>query len=221
MKIKRGKLIGYFQKIKWEILSRLNPNHYIFSVEKTNDAEFYRNSGQKDFKRLILEDPALKESFGGTILEIGCGNGRMTEFLPQVFENIYAVDISLGMIGLAKKRLTNPKIHLSVCDGDSFKLEAGTVDLVFSYIVFQHFPTRDMVENNLSEAGRVLKSGGLAKIQFRGRPSSGGKMRFLKWYYGVHFQKSEIEKIAQKAGLKLVSVLGEGEKEMWCLFRKN
>ncbi|MEK7166087.1 MAG: methyltransferase domain-containing protein [Patescibacteria group bacterium] len=36
-------------------------------------------------------------------LDFGCGVGRMTQHLAHYFREVYGVDISAGMIGLAKK----------------------------------------------------------------------------------------------------------------------
>ena len=43
-------------------------------------------------------------------------------------------------------------------------------DFVYSYAVFQHIPSRDVVFNYLREARRVLKTGGILRCQLNGLP---------------------------------------------------
>ena len=43
-------------------------------------------------------------------------------------------------------------------------------DFVYSYAVFQHIPSREVVFNYLREARRVLKTGGILRCQINGLP---------------------------------------------------
>ena len=49
-----------------------------------------------------------------------------------------------------------------------------TFDFVYSYAVFQHIPSREVVIQYLRETHRVMKTGGLARLQFNGLPQGGG-----------------------------------------------
>lgn len=214
----------YFQKIKWDILARIKPNYFIYSDIKNNDENKYINSGYEDVRRLIINDDILKSKINfndASVLEIGCGNGRMTQFIGNNFKKIYAIDISSHMIALAQQRLENfSNIEFLVSDGDKLPIQNNIADLVFSYIVFQHFPNIEMVEENLKEVKRVLKNEGIAKIQFRGKVSSGGAFRIFKWYYGVFFSEKELNDILVRNGLKLIKIYKGNEKELWAIFGK-
>ena len=213
-----------FQRIKWDILAKINPNYYINSKLSEQDEDKYKGSGYNDVKKFILGDELLNSLINfkeTTILEIGCGNGRLTEFLAGIFRKVYGVDISPTMVDLAKSRLFElDNVDFLVGDGLHFMLPDSAVDLVFSYIVFQHFPSLDMVLKNMKEVKRVLKDGGLAKIQFRGKPAFGGVFRIFKWYYGVFVTSEKILDIARELNLKILSITGEDSKEMWVIFRK-
>ena len=216
--------IKFFQKIKWDILARINPDYYINSKLLGKDENKYKESGDNDVQRFILQDTSLKSIINfkeASILEIGCGNGRMTEFLARSFKRVYAVDISPKMIELGKLKFASLKnIDFFVGDGLHYLIPNNTVDLVFSYIVFQHFPTMGMVLENMGEVKRVLKSGGLAKIQFRGKPTFGGVFRIFKWYYGVYLTKEKVSDLARKLDLQILSISGEETKEMWVIFKR-
>ena len=77
-----------------------------------------------------------------------------------------------------------------------------------------------MVEDNLREVRRILKNTGIAKIQFRGKVSSGGIFRALKYYYGVFFSENELSDILIKNGLKPLKIYKTNEKELWMVFEK-
>lgn len=103
-----------------------------------------------------LED-CLKDllPMSGEVLEIGCGVGRLMQ------DGWYGVDISQEMLDIAIKR--NPKLKLKRIDG-SLPYKDNKFDDVFSYLVFQHITTIEL-GNYISEAYRVLKTGG--KLQFQ------------------------------------------------------
>jgi ubiquinone/menaquinone biosynthesis C-methylase UbiE len=215
-----------FQKLKWEALAKLNPNYYVFSEVDSQNEGKYRQSGKRDFERYISSDEGLssflKNSRGKTCFEFGCGNGRMTEFLAHVFNLVWVIDISSEMIKLAKKRLSRFKNVKYLKDGEErINLEDNSIDFIFSYAVLQHLPNKRMVENVLKEFYRIIKKGGLIKIQVRGKESHGGIFRFLKWYYGVSFSGREIRNILDKIGFKIISIKGEGTKLLWLITTKK
>ncbi len=218
---------GFFQKIKWQFLAKKDPNYYIFSdASVSKDETKYRESGQRDVQKCILDDAELvkilEERKSKTCLEMGSGNGRMTEFLAKEFGRVIAVDISEEMLNLAKKRLVKyGNINYVQSDGSKLDVPDKTVDFVFSYIVLQHFPTKALVKKTLQEFHRVLKEKGIAKIQVRGCTAFGGIFRFFKWYYGVSFSGEEISKILKEADFKIIRSEGEGTKLFWLLLLKE
>ena len=48
---------------------------------------------------------------------------------------------------------------------------AGDFDFAFSTIVFQHIPSREIIENYVREVGRLLRPGALFKFQVQGDSS--------------------------------------------------
>ncbi|PJE59440.1 MAG: hypothetical protein COU84_00845 [Candidatus Portnoybacteria bacterium CG10_big_fil_rev_8_21_14_0_10_43_39] len=219
-------ILRIFQKIKWEALAKLNPNYYVFSEEDSRDKEKYRQSGKRDFERYISSDRELGNFFKNSrekiCLELGCGNGRMTEFLAGVFKLVWAIDISSEMIKLAKKRLSRfNNIEYLINSGEEIDLDDNSIDFIFSYAVLQHLPNKKMVKNILKEFYRIIKKNGLIKIQVRGKESYGGVFRFLKWYYGVSFSGKEVRNILNKIGFEIISITGEGTKLLWLVMTKK
>src|SRR5712672_1833282 len=92
-------------------------------------------------------------------LEIGCGPGRLMRPLAKHFREIHGVDVSDEMIKLARERLRDiPNAHAHATNGASLAQFADqSFDFVYSYAVFQHVPSRDVVLEYMNEIPRVLK----------------------------------------------------------------
>ena len=107
------------------------------------------------------------------VLEIGCGTGRMTRALAEVFGEVYGVDISGEMIAQGKE-------DLAICQRAPVSEQrrrpadprGHSVDFAFSYIVFQHIPSREVIYNYAREVNRLLRPGGLFKFQVQGVPTA-------------------------------------------------
>jgi len=206
-------------KEKWNSLARKNAQYYIWTEkEKFTDDEF-RKSGIRDYKTYIKNDELLNQKLqkihAKTALEIGCGVGRVTEYFKDDFEKIYGIDISEEMIQRAKKRLPHEQFTFIANNGSHLPLENETIDFIFSYIVFQHIPSYKIIKEYMNEIYRVLKPGGIFKVQVRGL-----EVDKKKWYYGVHFNEQKIKKILDKTKLKMLRIKREEKKLIWLLLEK-
>jgi len=102
----------------------------------------------------------------GHCLEFGCGTGRVTEHLAELFELVTGVDISLGNLKLAGEHMRNAGLA-----NVSFKLFGSpeqlaslpAYDFLFSTIVLQHNPPslQNVILNKLFAR---LRSGGGAFV---------------------------------------------------------
>lgn len=209
-------------KDKWNKLAKKNARYFVMTDfgEDITESQF-RETGKKDYEQLIKDDNLLMEKLGNfsdkTALEIGCGAGRVTEFISQHFKKVFAVDISEKMIDEGRQRLGNvTNIEFISIDGTHYPtISDSSIDFVFSYIVFQHMSNKKVVMKNFEEIMRVLKEGGIAKIQVRGLPTNK-----LNWFYGPSFTKKDIENLATKLNIKLLKTAGENERYFWLWFSK-
>jgi len=120
---------------------------------------------------------------GKSMLELGCGAGRMTKAFAERFGRVVAVDISAEMLARAQALLPETKnIDWTLGNGsDLSAVPDGSVDFAFSYIVLQHMPTRDLTLFYIRELLRVLKDDGIFLFQFNGlqRPSMNWRGRLV------------------------------------------
>lgn len=104
-----------------------------------------------------------------TVVEIGCGAGRMTGAFAQRVRRVHAADISPGMLDVAKTQLMAfDNIDYLTLPGDgTLPLPDGVADIVFSYVTMQHVNRAEAQLRYLREAARVVKPGGMVLLQYR------------------------------------------------------
>src|SRR5712675_519952 len=93
----------------WDARARENARYYVNTErEDWTDAEFFA-SGRQTVKEEILTDMINicqgKDPGAMRVLEIGCGAGRVTRALAELFGEVHAVDVSSEMIQRARHGL--------------------------------------------------------------------------------------------------------------------
>jgi len=145
-----------------------------------------------------------------SVVEIGCGAGRMTEWFSREFGTVFALDVSPEMIQLARERLSarhNVMLHpINGCD--LAPLASESADLVFSYIVFQHIPSREAIASLFREAARVVRPGGKVKIQVNGDQSDAYRSHVPDTWLGQTYSVGEAEGLLHNAGLTPIASEG-------------
>ncbi|MEW5976528.1 MAG: glycosyltransferase [Acidobacteriota bacterium] len=122
-------------------------------------------SGEKSVEAVLKNLPARPD---WSILELGCGIGRVIKPLRKRFERVDGVDISEKMIQFASRYLADDAQNgaLFLNNGCDLKpLADSQYDLVYSIIVFQHIRSISVVRSYLREIARVLKPGGYFRLQ--------------------------------------------------------
>src|SRR5579871_6473428 len=101
----------------WDDRARENARHFVdTSRSDWSDQEFFK-SGEKAIAEDILTDTTNiyqgKDPRAMRVLEIGCGAGRLTRALSNLFGEVHAVDVSGEMIARARAALADrPNVHL-------------------------------------------------------------------------------------------------------------
>ena len=126
------------------------------------DIDFY-NLGQSDWID-ILDHWKLYGVNNKNCLEIGCGAGRITKYLPSYFLKVHAIDVSSKMIEYAKKNITDNSVSFYISDGINIPLNDESVFSVFSTHVFQHFDSLSIASDYFKEIKRVIMPGGTLMI---------------------------------------------------------
>ena len=137
----------------WDQRARENARHYVDTANSDwTDEEFFA-SGEKTVAEEILTDLGNicqgKSPGEMRTLEIGCGAGRVTKALARFFGEVHAVDVSGEMVRLAKQALKeHPNAFVYQNNGKDLAVVPDVpFDFAFSSIVFQHIPSREIIEN--------------------------------------------------------------------------
>jgi ubiquinone/menaquinone biosynthesis C-methylase UbiE len=206
----------------WNARAREDAGYYVACGRREqSDADFYATATAvvNNLETELLRVPSVQRHLSKA-LEIGCGPGRLMRPMSRHFAEIHGVDVSDEMIALARARLRDiPNAHLHVTDGASLSAFAdGWFDFVYSYAVFQHVPSRDVIAAYMREAHRVLKTGGLARLQFNGMPAR--DTSFDTWA-GARVASGEILEFTQLHDIQLLALEGAGTQYMWTTWRKQ
>ena len=173
---------------EWDARARKDAFYYIASWRKDWDVSAFLNSGEEDYERLVR--PTLDRigfsPAGKTMLELGCGAGRMTHSFAARFGQVIALDVSAEMIDRAQQILQKVQnITWMHANGEDLgPVASESVDFAFSYLVLQHLPNDKSVCGYIRELFRVLKESGICLFQFNGmnKPTMNRKGR-LAWRF--------------------------------------
>jgi ubiquinone/menaquinone biosynthesis C-methylase UbiE len=130
----------------------------------------------------IADFAGFASAQGLRVLEIGVGIGADYEQWLKAGAFARGVDLSMGSLQCARRRCELagfvPDLHLA--DAENLPFASDSFDVVYSYGVMHHSPN---TAKCLTEAWRVLKPGGEARIMLYHHVSLTGIMLWLR--YGI------------------------------------
>ena len=194
----------------WDERARRNAFRYIASWRRDWDQVSFFQSGEHDYIRLV--HPFLQQlqisPASSSVAELGCGAGRMTQSFASRFLSVVAVDVSAEMQSRAKEHLrSSTNICWVLSDGEKLaEIGSESVDFVFSYLVLQHMPHKQLVLCSITEMMRILRPGGAFLFQFNGshQPTMNWKGRvvseILDVVSSIGFNRLS-QRLAQLAGI--------------------
>ncbi len=155
----------------WDYLGSVDP---LWAVLTHADKKFSRwgldeflktgiNDGEVLIKKILELNPDIEFK---RMLDFGCGVGRLSKPLKKYFNEYFGVDISKLMIEYAREInkgsecifIKNSESNLNLFPDNYF-------NLVYSRLVLQHIPEKDLIKEYISEFVRILKTGGIIIFQ--------------------------------------------------------
>jgi cyclopropane fatty-acyl-phospholipid synthase-like methyltransferase len=220
----------------WDRRARENARHYVLTGQESwSDEEFYR-AGEITMEEDILND--LENICQGknpkemAVLEIGCGAGRVTRAFARFFGSVHAFDISREMVAQARRAVADfPNARLYRNNGKDLRplrslwrrwlglAPAAHFDFAFSTMVFQHVPSRAIVESYAREVHALLRPGGLFKFQVQGSPEV--ERQTGDTWVGASFSEADARHMAERCGFEMRYQAGLGDQYYWLWFFKR
>src|ERR1700735_5047886 len=190
----------------WDQRAKENARYYVNTATmEWTDQEFFA-SGEQTVADEILTDLGNicqgKPQREMRVLEIGCGAGRVTRALANLFGEVHGVDVSGEMIRQAKGALQDrPNAFVYQNNGKDLEVVPPLdFDFAFSSIVFQHIPSREIIENYVREVGRLLRPGALFKFQVQG--DSTLETSAEETWLGVPYSEAQAKAMAERCGFE-------------------
>ena len=210
-------------RAEWNDRAREDAHYYVaFGRRDQDDEEFLSTAAdvvrdlEGELKRFAPDVPLKSRR----ALEIGCGPGRLMRPMSAHFGEIHGIDVSDEMIAQSRVKLRDiPHAHTQHASGsDLAQFPDDHFDFVYSYAVFQHIPSAEVVFSYLRETVRVLKPGGFARLQINGLPKSA---RAYTTWSGVRIAEAEVRAFTKTHGVDLLSLTGVETQYMWTSWRKR
>lgn len=208
----------------WDERAQENAFYYVASSRRDWTDEEFLASGRESVRSFVVED--LEVIAGGRdpkkmrVLEIGCGAGRMTRALADVFGEVHGLDVSSEMVARARRLLADaPNAYAHHGNGvDLSVLGDLRFDFAFSFIVFQHIPSAAVIESYVRDVGSKLKPGGIFKFQVQGWTQDRGSSDDT--WFGYGFSETAAREMVERQGFDLIRAQGAGGQYFWLWARK-
>lgn len=139
------------------------------------------------------------------VLDVACGTGELLAAIAPEVERTVGVDLSPGMLEIARAR--HPEIEFRVGPSDELPFASGEFTAVVCTTALHHFPDP---QRSIDEMARVLAPGGRAVIGDMCRDAPVSKLadplfrRFEAGHVGLQ-RKRDIEAMLARAGLQVTS----------------
>lgn len=110
------------------------------------------------YNRTLVE--AAEPLAGMRVLELGCGDGESTAYLLERGAKVTAIDISAGMVDLARRRIAlahpDADVRFDVAPAEDTGLDSGSFDRIVGRWVLHHLDLAEAAR----EIDRLLAPGG-------------------------------------------------------------
>ncbi len=139
---------------------------------------------------------------GETVLDIGCGSGRLAELTNERKVSYIGVDLSAELLAQGEKRF--PDNTFLKGSMNEIPLEDNTAETIFAIAAFHHVPSVRRRAEALTEIARVTKHGGHIIMLNWNRH---------QWRYNMHRWKWNLKKLVGKSDMDWNDVLVPWKKQ--------
>ena len=131
---------------------------------------------------LALFADMVRVQGGGTVADVGCGTGRITAHLRQLGVDAFGIDLSPGMIEVARR--DHPGLRFDLGSMTNLALAGASVTGLVAWYSLIHVPD-DEISSVFAHFHRVLRPGGPLLLSFH----VGDESKLVTQGYGGHPMK--------------------------------
>jgi len=144
--------------------------HFLFEAVK----RWFNDTGQvSHYSDEFHDGPTAAERHllhtlpgGGSVLDVGCGTGRISVYLAERGYQVTGIDVSEALLSVARDfaRKRSLDIHFLQTEGITLPFPDNSFDILIGFKILCYIPTRALRHEYLTEFYRVLKPGGTCVI---------------------------------------------------------
>eukprot|EP00742_Colponemidia_sp_Colp-10_P003021 GILJ01003223.1.p1 GENE.GILJ01003223.1~~GILJ01003223.1.p1 ORF type:complete len:305 (-),score=45.18 GILJ01003223.1:68-982(-) len=200
--------------------SVLTQDEYLMNNINEQSLKKFYASGSTEATRIkqLVAQTGVKLNTKGRALDFGCGVGRITVHLADLFDKVVGCDISTKHIALAENYVS----HTPLSDRVSFVVSGaslaplGEFDFVYTVIVLQHM-IPPLQQDMIAQFCKILKPSGVAMFhiptyhpEYQWREDVGiTKSTMMKVMMTHATPKLTVERIVAENGCRVVSAIPE------------
>jgi ubiquinone/menaquinone biosynthesis C-methylase UbiE len=180
-------------------------------ILNTSDSEEFEAAGREEAER-------LSKFFGptSTVVDLGCGIGRVARYVAPGCATLWAVDASDRMLQLASHHMSDQSnVQYVTCVDTAFPaVPSASVDLAYALLVLQHLEREDAFLL-LEELRRVIRPGGVAVVTYPNLLSDVYLASFLDYVRQGQvtnparariYTPQEVERLVPAAGFEIIDL---------------
>jgi SAM-dependent methyltransferase len=159
---------------------------------------------------------AFAELVDGPVADLGCGPGQVTAYLAARGADVFGVDVSPGMVGVARERY--PALRFEVGAMAELAIEDATLGGIVAWWSIVHTPPESLPAV-FAEFRRVLKPGGHVILGFH----TGDGHRRAEHAYGhdvtLDVYRFPVDRVVEALGMTVTARLLLGDRQACLLAR--
>lgn len=150
----------------------------------------------------------LPKSLDANILDFGCGDGRVCEFLiTQKYSNITATDIDSELLENVKVRLNINTLTIADFESQKINLE-GSFDLIVAKDVIYYLSNSEII-SLLESFQKLLKPDGILLVEvFNGSALTGPYVMYKDLGITTVFTEHSLIQLLENANFELLTIAG-------------
>lgn len=161
----------------WESFAQERPYWYVDMAHDGDMDRFWRCGRESANALLRRVEPYVTE--WDTVIEIGCGVGRLLIPMARRFETAVGVDIAPTMLSHLRTNATEQGVAVQTYQSDEAWYR-HRANFIYSKIVFRHIADWDVIDRYIRQTRAALRKDGVALFGFDTRPKTLG-YRLRRW----------------------------------------